>query len=162
MSRDSVIHWEICLKSRKLRICNLPSYYFCHRSWGNFVDWRIRMQNDDAKWIERKCPYSRTQEHTLYYSNPWTVRLNRWRRDMASNRSLSKRFHTGTADNWRNLFSLPRWWIFRKVVPSWPAVITVQWILISALFSTTIGVLFGLYPAIKAMRLSPIEALRAE
>ena len=49
-----------------------------------------------------------------------------------------------------------------KIVPSWPAVITVQWILISVLFSTTIGVLFGLYPAIKAMRLSPIEALRAE
>lgn len=49
-----------------------------------------------------------------------------------------------------------------KIVPSWPAVITVQWILISLLFSTTIGILFGLYPAIRAMKLSPIEALRAE
>ena len=49
-----------------------------------------------------------------------------------------------------------------KVVPEWPAVISVQWMLISIAFSATIGIFFGVYPAIKAARLSPIEALRAE
>ena len=49
-----------------------------------------------------------------------------------------------------------------KVVPDWPAVIIMQWILISVLFSATIGILFGLYPAIRAMKLSPIEALHTE
>ena len=49
-----------------------------------------------------------------------------------------------------------------KVVPEWPAVISVQWMVISVAFSATIGIFFGVYPAIKAARLSPIEALRAE
>ena len=49
-----------------------------------------------------------------------------------------------------------------KVVPEWPAVISVQWMVISVAFSAVIGIFFGLYPAIKAARLSPIEALRAE
>ena len=49
-----------------------------------------------------------------------------------------------------------------KIVPEWPAVISVQWMLISVAFSATIGIFFGVYPAIKAARLSPIEALRAE
>ena len=47
-----------------------------------------------------------------------------------------------------------------KIVPEWPAVISLQWILISVSFSTIIGIAFGLYPAIKASALSPIEALR--
>ena len=49
-----------------------------------------------------------------------------------------------------------------KIVPEWPAVISVQWMVISVAFSATIGIFFGVYPAIKAARLSPIEALRAE
>ncbi len=49
-----------------------------------------------------------------------------------------------------------------KVVPEWPAVISVQWMVISVAFSAMIGIFFGVYPAIKAARLSPIEALRAE
>ena len=49
-----------------------------------------------------------------------------------------------------------------KIVPNWPAVISIQWILISVLFSSVIGIIFGLYPAIKASSLSPIEALRTE
>ena len=49
-----------------------------------------------------------------------------------------------------------------KIVPEWPAVISTQWILISVSFSAMIGILFGLYPAIKASLLSPIEALRTE
>ena len=49
-----------------------------------------------------------------------------------------------------------------KIVPEWPAVISTQWVLISVSFSAVIGILFGLYPAVKASALSPIEALRTE
>ena len=49
-----------------------------------------------------------------------------------------------------------------EIVPEWPAVLSTQWIAISVLFSAAIGVSFGLYPAIKAAMLSPIEALRKE
>ena len=49
-----------------------------------------------------------------------------------------------------------------QIVPAWPAVLSLQWVLISVSFSALLGIGFGLYPAIKAMRLSPIEALRAE
>ena len=49
-----------------------------------------------------------------------------------------------------------------KIVPEWPSVISTNWILISVSFSAIIGVSFGLYPAIKASALSPIEALRTD
>ena len=49
-----------------------------------------------------------------------------------------------------------------KIVPDWPAVISLQWILISVSVSAIIGIFFGLYPALKASALSPIEALRTE
>ena len=49
-----------------------------------------------------------------------------------------------------------------QVVPEWPSVISTQWILISVSFSAIIGICFGLYPAIKASALSPIEALRTD
>ena len=49
-----------------------------------------------------------------------------------------------------------------KIVPEWPAVVSGQWILISVYFSAVIGISFGIYPAIKAASLSPIEALRAD
>ncbi len=49
-----------------------------------------------------------------------------------------------------------------KIVPDWPAVISMQWVIISVSFSALIGVSFGLYPALKASALSPIEALRTE
>ena len=47
-----------------------------------------------------------------------------------------------------------------KIVPEWPAVISLQWILISVSVSAIIGISFGLYPALKACSLTPIEALR--
>ena len=49
-----------------------------------------------------------------------------------------------------------------KIVPEWPAVISLQWVLISVSFSAAIGISFGMYPAIKASTLSPIEALRKD
>lgn len=49
-----------------------------------------------------------------------------------------------------------------KIIDDWPSFITVQWVVISVAFSASIGVFFGLYPAVKAARLSPIEALRTE
>lgn len=47
-----------------------------------------------------------------------------------------------------------------KLVPEWPAVLSPLWVLISVLLAMLLGVGFGLYPAIKAMRVSPIEAMR--
>ena len=49
-----------------------------------------------------------------------------------------------------------------KIVPDWPSVISMQWVMISVSFSALIGISFGLYPALKASALSPIEALRTE
>ena len=49
-----------------------------------------------------------------------------------------------------------------KIVPEWPSMISPQWVLISTLFAMLIGVGFGLYPSIKAIGVSPIEAVRTE
>ena len=48
------------------------------------------------------------------------------------------------------------------IVPEWPVVLSLHWILVSVIFSIFMGVGFGVYPAIRAARLSPIEALRTE
>ena len=48
------------------------------------------------------------------------------------------------------------------IVPEWPVVLSLPWILISVLFSIFMGVSFGVYPAIRAARMSPIEALRTD
>ena len=44
----------------------------------------------------------------------------------------------------------------------WPTLVPVDWIIISFVVSASIGVAFGFYPAHKASRLDPIEALRYE
>ncbi len=49
-----------------------------------------------------------------------------------------------------------------KIVPEWPAVLSTEWMLISVSFSALIGIGFGLYPAIKASSLSPMDALRTD
>ena len=48
------------------------------------------------------------------------------------------------------------------IVEKWPVVLSGQWILISVLFSVFMGIVFGVYPAIRAARLSPMDALRTE
>ena len=49
-----------------------------------------------------------------------------------------------------------------KVVDEWPTVISARWMIISVAFSAAIGIFFGLHPAIRTARLSPIETLRTE
>jgi putative ABC transport system permease protein len=44
----------------------------------------------------------------------------------------------------------------------WPMLIPLDAIVIAALFSGAVGIFFGFYPARKAARLDPIQALRYE
>ncbi len=49
-----------------------------------------------------------------------------------------------------------------KIVPEWPSVVSMQWVMISVSFSAVIGIFFGMYPALKASSLPPVEALRQD
>jgi putative ABC transport system permease protein len=42
----------------------------------------------------------------------------------------------------------------------WPLLIEPEWIVLAVLFSGFVGVFFGWFPALRASRLDPIEALR--
>ncbi len=44
----------------------------------------------------------------------------------------------------------------------WPTLIPPEWVLYAFLFSAAVGIFFGFYPARKASRLDPIDALRYE
>ena len=61
------------------------------------------------------------------------------------------------AHGWRELL-----YALSRLCQEWPVVLSLPWMLISVLFSVFMGVSFGVYPAVRAARLSPIDALRAE
>ncbi len=48
------------------------------------------------------------------------------------------------------------------IVDVWPVVLSLPWILTSVIFSIVLGVGFGIYPAMRAARFSPVDALRTE
>lgn len=48
------------------------------------------------------------------------------------------------------------------IVPEWPVVLSLHWVLIALVFSLFMGISFGVYPAMQAARLTPIDALRTE
>ena len=63
----------------------------------------------------------------------------------------------GIAGGWFAAHSMAR--VAVRIVPIvdvWPVVLSVRWIVISVLFSIFMGITFGVYPAIRASRLSPL------
>ncbi|MFI5174305.1 MAG: ABC transporter permease [Terriglobia bacterium] len=53
-------------------------------------------------------------------------------------------------------------YLLRLFLPSLPAEVSPFWLLAGLLTSVTVGLIFGIYPAWKAARLNPIDALRYE
>src|SRR5262249_12620878 len=60
------------------------------------------------------------------------------------------------------LFGVSVSWLVRSFIPSLPTDVPAWSILVGLLVSMSVGLFFGLYPAVKASRLDPIEALRYE
>jgi putative ABC transport system permease protein len=52
--------------------------------------------------------------------------------------------------------------LVRAFVPSLPTSVPAWSVLVGLLVAMSVGLFFGIYPAVKASRLDPIEALRYE
>ena len=69
----------------------------------------------------------------------------------------------GIAGGWLAAHGMARLAVhIAPIVPEWPVVLSIPWILISLIFSVFMGIIFGVYPAMRAARLAPIDALRTE
>lgn len=69
----------------------------------------------------------------------------------------------GIAGGWVAVHGMAR--LAVRIVPivqEWPVVLSLHWVLIALVFSLFMGVSFGVYPAMQAARLTPIDALRTE
>jgi putative ABC transport system permease protein len=53
-------------------------------------------------------------------------------------------------------------WAIQRAVPDLDTTVSAQSILLATGFSFAVGLFFGLYPAVRASALRPIEALRYE
>lgn len=49
-----------------------------------------------------------------------------------------------------------------NIAGGWATSITIKSVLLALVFSSSIGIIFGVYPALKAVKLNPIDALRSD
>ena len=69
----------------------------------------------------------------------------------------------GIAGGWLSAYGMARVVVrIVLIVNVWPVVLSVRWMGIAVLFSIFMGLIFGVYPAIRAARMAPMDALRAE